>query len=80
MPNVHNVREFRFHSGSFNEVRQKVSNLKNSKSNDCFNLNVKIIKTLKNLLISPMTRLINHCISAGVFPTVLKKAKVVPNL
>lgn len=78
LPGLANINIFSFKSTTFNEVRNKISNLKNSKSSDCYDLNTKIIKTIKNLIVLPLTKLINHCIAQGVFPSSLKTAKVVP--
>lgn len=78
MSNVNTSEVFSFKLTTFNEVRQKISNLRNSNSKDCYDLNVKIVKTLKNLIILPLTKLINHCISDSIFPSVLKSARVIP--
>ena len=69
---------FSFQPTTFNIVRNKLSNLKNSKSTDCYNLSTELIKIIKNLIVYPLTKLINHCISCGIFPSALKLAKVIP--
>ena len=42
------------------------------------NLSTKIIKTLKDSLIKPLTLIINQILNTGVFPSQLKIAKVIP--
>ena len=72
------THQFSFKETTYIRVRDKFVNLKNSKSSDCYNINTRIVKCLKNLLTIPLTKLINRCITAGVFPSVLKAAKVIP--
>ena len=38
----------------------------------------KILGTLKNIIIYPLTKIINNCIKLSIFPGCLKKARVVP--
>lgn len=73
-----NHEHFSFKPTTYNIVRQKIGQLKNSNSRDCYGINTKILKTLKNLLVSPITNLINQCIASAVFPACLKVAKVIP--
>lgn len=63
---------------SLNEMRDIIDSLRKSKSKDIYNFNVHIIKTLKNILISPLTDLVNLSFRHGKFPDALKLAKVVP--
>lgn len=69
---------FYFRTVTYNEVRDKIDALRNSKSRDCHDINTQIVKTLKNLILIPLTNLINSCILQSVFPSVLKEAKVIP--
>nr|CAH7768100.1 unnamed protein product [Callosobruchus chinensis] len=69
---------FSFRQVSFIEVRDAIDSLKNTKSWDPYSINVKILKTISNLIISPLTKLINTCIEQNEFPNSLKLAKVVP--
>lgn len=69
---------FSFREVGFNEVRNVIDQLKNKKSRDIYGLNVKIIKSIKNLILVPLTKLINSCFLAGVFPDCMKKALVIP--
>ena len=72
------IEWFSFQPVTYNMVRDKITNLKNSSSKDCYGVNTKMIKTLKNVIIYPLTKLFNQCIAESVFPTVLKIAKVIP--
>lgn len=69
---------FSFSEVSFNEVRDVIDSLKNKHSRDIFGLNIKLIKTVKNCIIIPLTKLINLCFQQNTFPEVLKTAVVVP--
>lgn len=70
--------EFSFKEVSYNDVRTVIDSLKNKTSRDIYNLNINLIKGVKNLLIIPLTRLINMCIRQNAFPNCLKIARVVP--
>lgn len=61
-----------------NEVFNAINNLKNTNSFDYFGLNTKIIKSINDIITEPLTVLFNMCVSHGVFPDILKIAKVIP--
>nr|CAI5846074.1 unnamed protein product [Callosobruchus analis] len=69
---------FNFQQFSFNEVRDILNNIKNKSSCDIFGLSVKLLKVIKNLIVIPLTKLINSCVQSNSFPDILKKAVVVP--
>lgn len=69
---------FQFKEVSYNNVRDVISKMKNSPSKDFYHLNTKIIKTLKHIIVVPLTKLINQCIQSNKFPCCLKIARVVP--
>lgn len=69
---------FSFSVVSFNTVRDTVNNLKNTNSRDIYGLNTCLIKTVINVIIVPLTKLVNQCMQAATFPDVLKCALVVP--
>ena len=71
-------KNFNFSQVTYNMVRDKIGKLRNSDSKDCYNLTTKIAKTLKNVIVIPLTNLINLCISNNNFPSALKIARVVP--
>lgn len=70
--------EFSFREISFNEVRDVVMSLNNSKSRDYYDLSVVLLKKNINSIIHPLTLLINRCIKEGVFPDCLKISKTIP--
>jgi len=60
------------------EVCEIISNLKLSHSKGYDNLSSFELKKIKISIALPLTIIINRCLSEGVFPDVLKIAKVVP--
>lgn len=70
--------QFGFSEITFNMTRDIINNLKNKNSCDMFGLNTKLIKTVKNLIIRPLTKLINLCFTENTFPSILKKAIICP--
>ena len=60
------------------EVNQIIMELKNRKSKDIYGMTAEIIKSAKDELCQPLTKLINDCIEEGYFPEQLKIRKVVP--
>lgn len=73
-----NVSPLSFTEVSPAQVRDVIKALKNKATRDAYGLNVHIIKYITNAIISPLTKLINMCIKANIFPTALKLASVVP--
>lgn len=67
-----------FREVTFNEVREVINGLKNKSSYDIYGLNLKLIKTAKNCILLPLTKLINLCFKYNVFPDYLKLAVVKP--
>lgn len=69
---------FSFREVSFNNVRDVLNQLSNKRSRDIYGLNVRLLRSVKNEILAPLTKLINLCLERGVFPDVLKAACVVP--
>lgn len=69
---------FGFREVTFNQVREIIDKLKNKPSCDIYGLNVKLLKTAKNCILLPLTKLINLCLNNSVFPNCLKLAIVKP--
>lgn len=69
---------FSFEEVTQNEVRQIISNLNCKSTKDIYGINMLMIKKVQNLLISPITRLINEIFKTSTFPVNLKKALVIP--
>ncbi|KAB0790029.1 hypothetical protein PPYR_15674, partial [Photinus pyralis] len=53
---------FSFKEVSYSDVRIIIDNMKTNKSKDCYGLSFEIIKTIKNYIIIPLTKIINSCI------------------
>lgn len=60
------------------EVRYAIYFLKNSKSRAEFGLCMEAIKNVKELLVLPLTRLINFCVGNITFLTSLKISHTIP--
>lgn len=71
-------QEFNFSEITFIEVRDIIFNLNNKNSKDYYNINTKILKSIANIIIIPLTKLLNLCIKYSVFPIVFKISRVVP--
>ncbi|VEN62897.1 unnamed protein product [Callosobruchus maculatus] len=69
---------FDFKEISFNQLRDIINKIKNTPSKDAFSLNIRIIKNVKNIILIPLTKLINEAIRLHSFPDCLKVARVVP--
>lgn len=69
---------FSFREVSFMEVRDAINNLKSKSSRDIYDLNITLIKKVKEMIIIPLTKLINMCIKKGIYPDCLKLTKVIP--
>lgn len=63
---------------SMHEVSNAVNSLKNSPCIDVYDLNSKIIKETIDIILHPLTVLINRCFSEGIFPDSFKITKVIP--
>ena len=72
------MSEFVFEPVSYIEIRDIITSIKSTTSRDYFGLTVEVVKYIKDLIVVPLTNLINCCIKEGVFPAVLKIALVVP--
>nr|CAI5825256.1 unnamed protein product [Callosobruchus analis] len=69
---------FDFDHVTYNEVRDIIDSLKNKNSRDIYGFNIKLVKTIKNIILIPLTNLINLCLKEGIFPQVLKIVLVKP--
>ena len=66
------------HACDYDEVATFIKNLSAGKSCGPFSLPVNIIKNFAPLLIKPLMSLINKSFDEGIFPTLLKSARVCP--
>ena len=62
------------------KVEQKLKTLKTNKAVGTNSIPTKILKTYSKSLSKPLSELINLSFALGKFPTILKIAKVIPNL
>lgn len=69
---------FNFREVSFNEVRLCFNDLKSSNSIDVYELSATVLKSIRNTLIIPLTKIINECIRKTIFPSCLKIALITP--
>ena len=69
---------FKFHSISCNDVEKIIDKLKSKSSTGYDEMSTKLLKILKTVLISPITTIINQSFKNGIFPALLKIAKVIP--
>lgn len=60
------------------EVCRLIKNLPNKYSAGLDEIPVVILKRVAEYVASPLTHIINECLLAGIFPSPLKKAKIVP--
>uniref|UniRef100_A0A1B6LG28 Reverse transcriptase domain-containing protein n=2 Tax=Graphocephala atropunctata TaxID=36148 RepID=A0A1B6LG28_9HEMI len=73
-----NITCFSFNDISENDVLNVVKQLSNKSSKDHFGLSNRLIKDTICCYITPLTALINKCMSQGEFPNILKVTKVIP--
>lgn len=70
-----NINEF-----TFIEIRDIFNKMKNKNSKDIFGLSVKTLKPVRELLIIPITKIVNRCLRESIFPDIWKTALVIPVL
>jgi hypothetical protein len=69
---------FKLSSTSWDNVILVTKKLKNSKTEDIYGLSSYILKHIIDIIVVPLTRLINRSIELGVYPDILKKSIIVP--
>ena len=60
------------------ETPERISILKNEKSEGPNSIPIKILKTLSLLVSSPFSQIINESLQSGIFQRKMKLAKVIP--
>ena len=60
------------------EVTGIIKSMKNSSAYDIYGLNIIIIKQIADLIVEPLSEIINCIFSSGIFPDDLKISKVIP--
>lgn len=69
---------FSFREVTFIEVREVIMGLKSTAGADIYDLNAGLIKQIREMILYPLTKLLNLAISSSIFPSALKKALVIP--
>ena len=69
---------FKFTAIDTKTISEIIDNLAPKTSSGFDGISTKLIKTIKNVLIKPVTIIINQMIATGIFPDKLKIAKVTP--
>lgn len=69
---------FSFKHATYIKVRDIIKGLKNKKSKDYYDLTVDLLKSVVDIIVYPLTKLINQCIDEGVYPDALKISRVIP--
>ncbi len=58
------------------DVMDIISSLKSKKTQDIFQMSTSLIKVCAEFISVPLAEVFNACISQGIFPKILKKAKI----
>ena len=74
---THNLN-FTFHNVNEEEINQIIDKLAPKTSFGFDGLSSKLMKTVKDVLIKPITIIINQMLNTGIFPDKLKIAKITP--
>jgi len=72
------TESFSFKQVTSDKVLSIVNNLKTTNSLDIFDMSCNVIKKVIDCIVCPLTYCINKCLMEGVFPDMLKLARVVP--
>ena len=73
-----NELNFQFNSVDESLVSTIIDKMKTKTSYGVDNMSNKILKSIKNEIIKPLTLIINQSLTTGIFPDKLKLAKVIP--
>ena len=61
-------------------IANVITKLKNKSSYEYDNISNKLIKSAKNVLIKPLTLIVNQCLHTGIYPSQFKLSRVKPLL
>ena len=76
--NKHIAAVFNFENIDEETVRKTIQTLHSKNSCGLDGISTKLIKVIEPAIIKPLTLLISHVLSTGIFPDELKIAKVIP--
>ena len=66
------------HATNEHEVIEIIAGLNSNKSSGYIDISTALIKESKYLIARPLATAFNHCLETGVYPNILKIAKVIP--
>lgn len=69
---------FEFAEVGFIEMRDVIRGLRDRSARDVYGLNVSLLKVVREHVLYPLTKLVNMSFREGYFPSVLKRARVLP--
>ena len=61
------------------DVAQIIHSLKPKTSTEIYNISSKLLKRTKDSITAPLTIIINHMMTSGIFPDALNMSKVIPS-
>lgn len=70
--------EFHFKEATFNDIRDIIYSLKKSNCADIYGFNITLLRKVSEIVLIPLTKLINQCVRVGIFPDSLKVASIIP--
>ena len=68
----------KFQSVTVDNVRRIIDSLKPKSSSGVDSISDKLLKYVKDVIIEPLTTIINTMLNTGIFPNLLKISKVIP--
>ena len=60
------------------EVQNEINDLDDKKSSGHDDLSARFIKIISLIVVAPLCKVINQALAAGIYPDLLKIAKVIP--
>ena len=78
LPHDKKTSSFVFNPVSEECIANVITKLKNKSSYGYDNISNKLIKSAKNVLIKPLTLIVNQCLHTGIYPSQLKLSRVKP--
>ena len=73
-----NVNSLFFNPTNAHEITEIVRQLRSSKSSGYDELSVHLLKQIIHNIASPLCHILNLSLSSGIFPDLLKIAKIIP--
>ena len=70
--------EFKFELVCETNIAKNIKEMKCKTGCDINGLSNKLLKEIEQVIVKPLTIITNQCFSTGIFPSELKRAKVIP--